>query len=162
MGPGTGRYLEKGLDHCVYETYEIHETATPWRQYLEEKYPVKSRISDGYSPTQTRRASVGLAHAHKVSTSVPFIVTGCYWNEFARVIRPGGWAVLDIMTERCLEQDGVQVWVNSGIRNGAYPAVMPRNLPIDYFTRRGFSLVDSTMIDMPPGRTEVMAFRRET
>jgi len=51
----------------------------------------------------------------------------------ARVIRPGGWAAFDILTERCLEGDAMQIWARSGIRNGSYPAVIPRETAVSFF-----------------------------
>lgn len=160
VGPGTGRYLEKMLSHCVAGTYEIYETAGPWRDYLKQRFSVNSKEVDGYTLAGTRSRSVDLAHAHKVFCSVPFMVTCSYWSEFCRVVRGGGWAVFDIMSEHCLENDRTQAWVDSQIHNGSFPAVMPFEVTRDYFERRGFQLVGSILIDMPPGSTEVLAFRK--
>ena len=119
-----------------------------------------SRPTGGYDLAATATGSVDLAHAHKVFSSVPFMVTCCYWQEFVRVVRPGGWVVFDIMTQRCLPPAQLRAWAASGIRNGAYPAVVPEDLAVDFFEDAGFALVASELIDMPPGLTEVMVFRR--
>jgi hypothetical protein len=80
--------------------------------------------------------------------------------EMARAIRPGGWAVFDIVTERCLEGDALTVWAKSGIRNGAYPAVVPCEIATRFFARHDFELKASHIMPMPPGTTELMLFQR--
>jgi hypothetical protein len=99
-------------------------------------------------------------HAHKVLSTVPFMVTCCYWHEMARVIRPGGWAAFDIVTEACLDADAMQVWAKSGVRNGSYPAIMPRAVAVSFFTHNGFTLAGSFIVPMPPGTTELLVFRK--
>ena len=160
IGPGTGRYLEKTLKYTTPSRYEIYETAGPWSAYLVEEYDVVLQDTDGYSLAATADRNVSLVHAHKVFSTVPFIVTCAYWHEIARTIREGGWAVFDIVTERCLGGDAMQTWSDSGIRNGSFPAVMPRSVSIEFFERNGFELLDSFVLPMPPGTTELMVFKR--
>jgi len=161
IGPGTGRYLERTLQLCRPERYEIYETAGAWSAYLVKKHGVVLRRTDGYTLSETPDGSVDLVHAHKVFSSVPFMVTCCYFHEMARVLRPGGWAVFDVMTEHCLSDSAMQTWARSGIHNGAYPAVMPNAIAVEFFTSRGFRHVGSASIPMPPGTTELMLFQRE-
>lgn len=52
------------------------------------------------------------------------MVTCCYWHEMARA-RMGSLRHLD---ERCLEGAALTLWAKSGIRNDAYPAVVPREI----------------------------------
>ena len=160
IGPGTGRYLEKTLKAAELSRYEIYETAGPWSDYLVKEYNVVLQPTDGYSLAGTGDGSAGLVQAHKVFSGVPFMVTCCYWHEMARVIRPGGWAVFDIVTERCLEQNAMLDWARSGIRNGSFPAVMPREVVMNFFTQKGFSLASSDIAPMPPGTTELFVFKR--
>jgi len=162
IGPGTGRYLEKTLRAGHPSRYEIYETAGPWSAYLVKKYNVTLQPADGYSLSSTADGSADLVHAHKVFSSVPFMVTCCYWQEMARVIRPGGWAVFDILTERCLDSKAIQIWAGSGVRNGSYPAVTPRDSAVGFFTGRGFTLAGSFIVPMPPGTTELLVFKRVT
>lgn len=102
-----------------------------------------------------------LAHAHKVFCSVPFMVTCCYCSEFVRVVRVGGWVVFDIMTEECLSPTALNSWASSRIRNGSFPAAMPVVVAKDYFESHGFSFIATKSIDMPPGKTTVLVFRRD-
>ena len=160
IGPGTGRYLEKTLKAAMPERYEVYETAGPWLSYLVSHYDIVAQRTDGYSLSDTPDASADMVHAQKVFSSVPFMVTCCYWHEMARAIRPGGWAVFDIVTERCLEGDALTVWAKSGIRNGAYPAVVPCEIATRFFARHDFELKASHIMPMPPGTTELMLFQR--
>ena len=160
IGPGTGRYLEKTLKVAQPSQYEIYETAGAWADYLVEKYNVILRPTDGYSLAGTADNSAGLVHAHKVFDGVPFMVTCCYWLEMTRVIRPGGWAVFDVITENCLHGDAMRIWYNSGIRNGSFPAVMPKQVAVDFFTASGFTLAGDFIVPIPPGTAELLAFKR--
>lgn len=160
IGPGSGRYLEKTLAACRPSRYEIYETATAWARYLVQNFPVVLQRTDGYSLSSTPDQSVDLAQAHKVFSTVPFMATCCYWHELVRVIRPGGWAVFDAMTERCLDTQTLGVWAKSGIRNGSYPAATPREAAVRFFTDAGFSLRGSFIVPMAPGCTELFVFRR--
>jgi hypothetical protein len=125
IGPGTGRYLEKMLRAGHPSRYKIYETAGPWSAYLVKKYNATLQPTDGYSLSGTADGSADWVHAHKVFSTVPFMVTCCYWHEMARVIRPGGWAGFDVLTERCLSAEALQTWARSGVRNGSNPAAMP-------------------------------------
>ncbi len=160
IGPGTGRYLEKVLKVDRPARYEIYETAGPWSTYLVKEYDVVLQPTDGYSLASTADLSVSMVHAHKVFSTVPFMVTCCYWLEMARVIRPGGWAVFDVVTERCFAGDAVQSWAKSGIRHGSYPALTPREVAVNFFTGQGFTLAGSFIVPMLPGTTELMVFKR--
>jgi SAM-dependent methyltransferase len=160
IGPGTGRYLEKTMKVGRPFVYEIYETAGPWSAYLVEEYNVVLQRTDGYSMTDTADSSADMVHAHKVFSTVPFVVTCCYWHEMARVIRPGGWAVFDVVTERCLGGDAMQTWAESGIHNGSFPAVMPRDVAVSFFVGKGFTLSGGFIVPMPPGTTELLAFKK--
>ncbi len=160
IGPGTGRYLEKTLRAGRVERYEIYETADDWARYLVREHHVVAQPTDGYSMAATPSGSADLVHAHKVFDGVPFMVTCCYWHEIVRVVRPGGWAVFDIIDESCLDDDHLSRWGSSGIRNGAYPAVVPREVAMGFFTDRGFRLAGSSIVPIPPGTAELLVFRR--
>jgi hypothetical protein len=69
-----------------------------------------------------------------------------------------GWAVFDILTERCLEGAALTLWAKSGIRNDAYPAVVPREI------RPALLRTTSLRIEAKPYRanartTELMLFQ---
>jgi Methyltransferase domain len=159
IGPGTGRYLGKTLKAGHPERYEIYETAGPCSSYLVKEYDVVLQRTDGFSLSETADDSADLVHAHKVFSGVPFMVTCCYWHEMARVVRPGGWVAFDVLTERCLQGPAMHTWAASGIRNGAFPAVVPREVAVGFFAEKGFRLTGSFILPMPPGSTELLVFR---
>ena len=160
IGPGTGRYLEKTIAMCSPKRYEIYETSQPWASYVAAKNGVISRPTDGRSLRQTVDASADLVHAHKVFSTIPFVATCAYWAEMARVTKQGGYVAFDIMTESCLDTETLRRWAASGVDNGTYPAAMPRQVAIDYFSDHSFELVGSFLVPMGAGKTEVLAFRK--
>jgi hypothetical protein len=78
----------------------------------------------------------------------------------ARVIRHGGWAVFEVFTKHSLRGRSMQVWAESGICNGSFPAVLPREVAVTFFASKGFTLAGSIIVPMPPGETELLVFRR--
>lgn len=160
IGPGTGRYLEKTLNECCPSRYEIYETAEPWAAYLAETYNIVRLPTDGETLGSTPDASVNIIQAHKVFINIPFLNTIRYWTEIVRVMRAEGFAVFDIMTERCLSPEATQLWAKSGIHNGSFPAVIPREVVVDYFNAHDFDLIGSFFAPMPPEKTEVFVFKK--
>lgn len=161
IGPGSGRYLDKTLAACHPTRYEIYETAGPWVGYLQKTYDVVLQPTDGKSLAGTPDASADLVQAHKVFSSIPFLPSACYWGEIARVTRPSGYAVFDLLTEDCLDPATLEKWRASGIENGAYPAVIPRNLAVSYFGHLGFELVGTPEIPFGPGTAQLFVFRKK-
>jgi len=160
IGPGSGRYLEKVVKICHPARYEIYETAQDWADWLVESYQVLHQPTDGKTLAATPSGSIDLVHAHKVFPSTPTIVTCRYLEEMARVLRAGGKAVFDVMTEPCLDDDTLKQWLATDVHHGAYPAMMPRQYVLDLLGRRGLSLVGSFFVPMKPGRTECFVFAR--
>jgi hypothetical protein len=163
IGPGTGRYLEQTLRECSPERYEIYETATDWAKYLTNKYPVLPQPTNGTSLQATPTASIDLVQAHKVLSTVTFATTAGYWCEMDRVIKPGGYLVFDVMTEKCLPPTIVETWAQRGIpSHSSYPAAMPSETVTGFFNARKFNLIGSFLSPMPPGQTEIFVFRKFT
>lgn len=161
IGPGSGRYLEKTIAVCQPKRYEIYETAPHWSSYLANNYPVIVQPGDGKSLAATPDNSADLVHAHKVYSSIPSLPSLMYWSEMSRVCAPNGYVVFDILTEACLDLKTLKLWVESGIENGAYPAVMPRMLALNYFSSCGFDTIGTFQVPMTVGRTtEVFVFRK--
>ena len=161
IGPGSGRYLLKTLDHCQPASYEIYETSDDWANWLSAEYEVTVQPCDGTSLAATESASVDLVHAHKVMPGQPTLVICRYYHEMARVVRPGGHIVFDIVTEDCLTDAQIDIWLESGIGYQHYPSLVPKQFTIGFFQRRGISFVGSFRVPMLPGETECMVFKKE-
>lgn len=162
IGPGSGRYLEKTLALCSPSRIEIYETAKEWAAYLAEKYKVVVQPTDSFSMMPTADNSVDLVQAHRVFSTIPFAQTIRYWPEMIRVARPGAHIVFDIMSEQCLNVPILEKWIASETNNGSYPAVMPRNVVIEYFESREVSVVGSFLVPAEVGQVEVFIFKKDS
>jgi len=160
IGPGSGRYLEKVIEICRSSHYEIYETAQDWAMWLEKEYGVKWQPTGDGLLAATPSSSIDLVHAHKVFSTIPWLPSCRYLLEMARVVRPRGKVVFDVMTERCLDVATVRMWLERRIAWGSYPAVFPRQLVIDILGAQGLSLSATFLVPMEPGSTECMIFSR--
>lgn len=162
IGPGSGRYLEKTLAECTPSRYEIYETAKAWADYLAEEYAVVVQPTDGTRLVATPDASVDLLHAHKVFSSITFLTTIRYFDEVARVVRPGGWAVFDVLTESALDPATVEAWATrGGYGHDSFPAAIPRAVVLETFSKSGFSLKGSYLAPLGVASTEVLMFQKQ-
>jgi hypothetical protein len=162
IGPGSGRYLRRAMAICKPERYEIYETASEWREYLVQTYPVVAHAANGKSLSATPNQSVDLVHAHKVFPGTPFLTTRRYLAEMARVVAPGGKAVFDFLTEACMNDEIVKRWFEFGGGYQAYPSIIPAQYVIDLFERSGFVLEGRFFAVMKPGKTECFVFRNQS
>ncbi|MER5769168.1 methyltransferase domain-containing protein [Streptomyces sp. NPDC001985] len=159
IGPGSGRYLEKTLKECSPGRYEIYETAAPWAAYLVDTFGVIAQPASGSSLAPTPDGSVDLVQAHKVFNTVTFLCAVRYFFEMARVTRPGGRIVFDVMTETCLDPATVGTWATrGGAGHGSYPAAIPRRTCVDLFATLGCRLEASFLAPMGVASTEVLVF----
>jgi SAM-dependent methyltransferase len=157
IGPGSGRYAEEVINALHPSTYEVYETARDWLLTLRKLPNVVVRDCDGRTLRQTRDASVGLVHAHKVFVYLEFYVVAGYLQEMARVVRPGGTVAFDITSEPCLDDPTVEAWA----RHGSLYRPVPREWAIGFMRRRGLTLRGSHYTSLPPGKSELLVFRRD-
>jgi SAM-dependent methyltransferase len=163
IGPGSGRYLERTLKECSPGRYEIYETAAPWADYLVETFGVVARPTAECSLAPTPDGSIDLVQAHKVFNTLTFLGTCRYFFEMARVARPGGRIVFDIMTETCLDPATMRAWATQGgAGHDSYPAAMPRETCVDLFATLGCGLKASFVAPMGVASTEVLVFEKAT
>lgn len=161
IGPGSGRYLEKTLNECAPDRYEIYETAAPWADYLVDTFSVVAQPTEGCSLAATPDASIDLVQAHKVFNTVTFLCASRYFFEMARVTRPGGRIVFDVMTETCLDPATVRAWATQGGEgHDSYPAAMPRRTCVDHFATLDCDLEASFLTPMGVASTEVLVFKK--
>jgi hypothetical protein len=162
IGPGSGRYLEKIVARCQPKVYEIYETSNEWRNWLVEQYGVIARQCDGRTLVGTESDSVGLVHAHRVFPGTPFLNTVSNFLEMARVVRPGGWIVFDMMTEECFRPDHLQAWFDADPWKWAWsPHMTSRAYTVQLFAERNVSLVGSFTVPHFPAVTECIVFRKD-
>ncbi len=158
IGPGTGRYLEKVLEQCKPESYEIYETASDWRKRLQQLYPVIAHVPDGRTLGSTPDDSIDLVHAHKVFSSLQVSTVCRYLEEMARVSAPNGWVVFDVLTEECLTMDELKKWYANGASYAN--SMLPRRFLLDRLGGLGLTYVGDYFIPMRPGITHYFVFRK--
>lgn len=156
IGPGSGRYAEEVIATLHPDAYEIYETAQDWMPHLRKLPNVVIRECDGHTMAQTRTASVDLVHAQKVFVYLEFYVTAGYLEEMARIVRPGGAIAFDVVTEACLDDKVIEAWT----KRGSIYRPISRVWLVDFLGRRGLTLAGSHFAPLPPGKTELLVFRR--
>jgi hypothetical protein len=162
IGPGSGRFLEKTVQACKPSHYEIYETAQPWADWLVKTYKVIAQPTDGMTLPNTPSNSIDLVQAHKVFVCLLFLTTCSYFTEIVRVTKPGAWVIFDVMTEDCMDNDNVALWLKTGVNTRTYPEIIPKRFVTDFFERSGFAFVASFIVPMKPGKTECFVFRKSS
>jgi len=99
---------------------------------------------------------VDLVHAQKLFVYSEFFATAGYLEEMARVVRPGGAVAFDIVTEECLDDETVRELV----RIESFYRPTPRLWVVEFMERRGLEFCGSHFTPLPPGRAELLVFRR--
>jgi len=159
IGPGSGLYIEKVLEITTPDHYEVYEIAENRAKFLAREYPVISQPTDGFTLTHTPSGTVQLVHAHGVFVALQFLTSYSYFKEIVRVTAPEGYAVFDIISEDCLDEDTVDLWLNSNLR---YPSFLSKKYVIDFFNRHGFHLVDDFRLPLlVQGDSCYLVFKRE-
>jgi len=160
IGPGSGVYIEKILEIATPDRYEIYEIAENRAEFLAREYPVISQPTDGFTLTHTPSGTVQLVHAHGVFVALQFLTSYSYFKEIVRVTAPEGYAVFDIISEDCLDEDTVDLWLNSNLR---YPSFLSKKYVIDFFNRHSFHLVDDFRLPLlVQGDSRYLVFKRES
>jgi SAM-dependent methyltransferase len=156
IGPGTGRFAEEVIAAVRPGRYEMYEAAQDWHPRLRTLPNAVLLPCDGRTLAATPDASVDLVHAQKVFVYTEIYVTLGYVLEMARVVRPGGVVAFDVTSEECMDEDVVRLWA----RERTIYRPVPRQWLVDLLGRRGLELVGSYFTPMPPGRSELLVFRR--
>ncbi len=155
IGPGSGRYAEEVIAARHPARYEIYETARDWLPWLSQLPNAIMHDADGRTLAQTPDHSVDLVHSHKLFVYTEFFATAGYFEEMARVVRPGGAVAFDIVTEDCMDDETIRQWVEVS----SFYRPVPRVWVIDFMKRRGLTLCGSHFPPLPPGTAELMVFR---
>jgi SAM-dependent methyltransferase len=157
IGAGTGRYLEKILQRCRPGSYEVYETATDWRKWLQSTYPILAHDADGATLGRTGSASIDLLHAHGVFVYLPLLVSWRYFHEISRVMKLNGAVVFDIYSEDVVDEKAIDKWLSTDHWN---PCLLPKNRVISTFQACGFKLIKAFRHPYGGGESEYLVFRR--
>jgi SAM-dependent methyltransferase len=160
IGPGSGRYSTRVMSALRPSSYEVYETAPDWIKYLRGELPgLTFQPADGHTLASTPSASVDLVHSHKLLSYIPFVTALGYLDEMARVVRSGGTAAFDMITDDCLDDSTTKVWLTEPHRMTIY-TVAPRAWLTHFLAQRDLQLVGNRFVPLSGGRTELLIFRR--
>jgi Methyltransferase domain len=157
IGPGTGRYIEHTLKYCCPNRYQIYEIDSAWSSWLAQNYPIEACAADGQSLKSTTSNSVDLIQAHGVFVYLPFLTSYRYFKEIIRVAAPGSFVILDIISERCMEPQTVERWLQSG---HVFPCFLSTTYVGQIFEKNGFRFVEDILSPYGVGWSEYLVFTR--
>lgn len=158
IGTGTGMFTETFRARWPVEHYESYEPDPDWAAWLAEQYGVLSQACDGHSLAGTPDASLDVVHAHGVFIYLAFLTSVQYFEDMARVLRSGGYAFFDIMSEDCMTDSAVAEWLASEWR---FPVVLPREYVKEQFARHGCDLVGDFVVPFMETRpSHYLIFRK--
>ena len=157
IGPGSGRYAEKVIASLNPDVYEMYETATDWLPHLKTLRGAVLRPADGRTLASTESASVDLVHAQKVFVYLEFPTMVSYLQEMVRVVRPGGAVAFDIVSERCLDDETLALWLDAG--HTIYRPIC-RHWVVEYLGQRGLTLLGDFLTPLTGGKSDLLVFRR--
>lgn len=159
IGPGSGLYLAEVMKRAAIRRYEIYEIAPIRAQHLARQHNVIVRPTDGETLRATESQSMDLVHAHGVFVALDFLTTCSYLREAVRVLKPGGYAVFDIITDDCLDDRAIDGWLRSGLR---YASLHSSEWVTQLFTSHGFAVVDQFQMPLlVEGVSRYFIVRRE-
>lgn len=160
IGPGSGRYTTRVKAALRPQSYEVYETAPDWVRYLRGQFPdLTFRPADGHTLASTGSSTIDLVHSHKLLCYIPFVTAVCYLDEIARVVRPGGTAAFDLITDDCMDLEMTKTWLAEPGRGAIY-SVAPRDWVLKFLAQRDLELVGSHFVPLSGGRTELLIFNR--
>jgi SAM-dependent methyltransferase len=160
IGPGSGRYTARVMSALRPQAYEVYETAPDWIRYLHGEFPgLTFHPADGHTLGSTGSSTVDLVHSHKLLCYIPFVTAVCYLDEMARVVRPGGTAAFDLITDDCMDSQMTKTWLAEPMRGAIY-SVAPRDWVLHFMAQRDLELTGSHFVPLSGGRTELLVFNR--
>ncbi len=139
IGTGTGLFAEVILRYYAPPVYESYEPDPGWNARLARDHPsVIAQPTDGMSLAGTADESADLVIAHRVFVYLSTLTSLLYFREMARVLRGGGHAVFDVISEDCLDDAEIDLHV---ARGNCWPTVLPKDYLITQLDHLGFDFV---------------------
>lgn len=157
IGTGTGIFAEAILKSYDISQYESYEIAQDWAEWLSQTYTIISHPTTGNSLDSTESNSIDLVHANGVFVYTPFLVTCKYFLEFTRVTKSGGFAVFDILSEDCFNEELLTAWLSSP---HSYPCILPKDYVKTFFLNNGFSYIGEFLRKFGEGKSVYLIFQK--
>jgi ubiquinone/menaquinone biosynthesis C-methylase UbiE len=158
IGTGTGIFAEKILKNYDISEYESYEIDQDWSAWLASTYKMVSHQATGESLNETQSNSIDLVHANGVLVYTPFLITCRYFLEMSRVTKSGGFAVFDILSEDCFDEDTLEAWLKSKI---FYPCILPKEYVKTFFADHQFSYLGEFSRKFGEGKSIYLIFQKQ-
>lgn len=158
IGTGTGIFADailKNYDISEYESYEIDQD---WSAWLASNYKIVSHQATGESLNGTKSNSIDLVHANGVLVYTPFLISCRYFLEIFRVTKSGGFAVFDILSEECFNEDTLKNWL---ISKHTYPCILPKEYVKNFFAKHDFSYLGEFSRKLGEGQSVYLIFQKK-
>jgi CDP-glycerol glycerophosphotransferase (TagB/SpsB family)/ubiquinone/menaquinone biosynthesis C-methylase UbiE len=161
IGPGTGRYMEKILQHYPNCNYEIYETASDWVSYLNDMYAKKYKLcihpADGSKLSATETASCDIVHAHAVFVYLPCAVILSYLNEMVRVLKKDGVIIFDILSSSDFDINNLESFIDAGY---LFPVIFPNSIFEQWMSLNNLILIEQFNEIYGPYHSNYYIFKR--
>jgi ubiquinone/menaquinone biosynthesis C-methylase UbiE len=143
IGAGTGMYLEKFIELCKPEKFEVYETNPGWGRYLKETYSTLIlHDADGRTLSHSSDNSADLVTAHAVFVYLPIVRAFEYLVEAVRVCRSGGFLIFDCFTSSTFTLEEI---LSFRTKSGGYdfPVVIDAARITEFCARYSLKLIAS-------------------
>jgi SAM-dependent methyltransferase len=157
IGTGTGGYAEKVIRHYHPVTYQSYEPDRAWSRWLAQEYRIISHETDGESLRNTKDVSIDLVLANAVFVYLPFFISMRYFKEIVRVTKLGGWAVFDIISEDCVDDENLEKWFRTGDLSHCF---LGKEYVKAFFSRNGFEHIGDFLAPYHYASSHYFVFRK--
>jgi phospholipid N-methyltransferase len=144
IGPGTGRYMEKMLEHYPNCIYEVYETSQDWVLFLKNMYKKEYKLcihpADGSKLSTTETGTCDLVHAHAVFVYLPCGTILSYLNEMVRVLKNNGIIVFDILSSSDFNINILQDFIDVG---HLFPVIFPNSILEQWMRLNNIILIEN-------------------
>jgi SAM-dependent methyltransferase len=159
IGAGTGRYIEVTNQIKIpYKNYIVYEIAKDWSKWLSENYNIIARDTDGNNLKHDKDNSVDLITAHGVFVYVPFLDAVRYYIEMARVVKPGGYIIFDVLSEKSFEAPYLSKWL---VGKRTYPLFSSSEFVTKIFSENGCTFVNEFTAPIGDGIAHYLVYLKK-
>ncbi len=158
IGTGTGMFADTILKSFDIDSYESYEIDQDWAEWLAKTYNLVSHPTTGESLNKTSSNSIDLVHGNGVFVYTPFLTTCKYFLEISRVTKKDSFAIFDIFSEECFDDENLKSWL---MYSHTYPCILPKEYVKDFFGKNGFRYLGEFFRKFGEGKSLYLVFQKQ-